>query len=259
MLPKNTSMIVNYKDNGWEVITQRSHGILAAQIAAHWKVKARPARWTETVLAIAEHDDAESELDGENLLTPTGGPLNFSMKNFELAHCQKLSSLTLTKSRYVALLTSLHMDFLYRKDAAEDTEARAFLADQKKLREGWRKALGLSAEEVKKIYSLLEWCDALSLLLCQGQLQPEKRDTEISTGPDGLLYHLRQISENSLTIHPWPFEEKSFTLYFEYRLVRQLQFQNSAGFREAFLKAPVTETVWEMTKTEAPKKRPAKS
>jgi hypothetical protein len=35
-------MIVNYKETGWEVITQRSHGILAAQIALQWQQKQRP-------------------------------------------------------------------------------------------------------------------------------------------------------------------------------------------------------------------------
>jgi hypothetical protein len=251
-------MIVNYKDNGWEVITQRSHGILAAQIAMQWKVKERPQRWTETVMAIAEHDDAEVELDGENLLTETGGPLNFAMKKFDLAHCRELSTLTISKSRYIALLTSLHMDFLYRKEVAENEAAKVFLKEQQKLREGWRKELGMTAEELKKIYTLLEWCDALSLLLCQGQLQPEKRATEISTGPGGVLHHLSQVGETDLTIQPWPFEAKSFDLYFEYRIISQLQFKNNAEFRAAFLAAPVAETVWKMSKTAATKKRPAK-
>lgn len=91
-------MIVNYKETGWEIITQRAHGLLAAQLAFQWRKEDRPVRWVETILAIAEHDDAENELDGENLLTEAGGPLNFSMKTFEVDHCQKLSSLTITKA-----------------------------------------------------------------------------------------------------------------------------------------------------------------
>lgn len=251
-------MIVNYKDNGWEVITQRSHGLLAAQIAMQWKVKERPQRWTETVMAIAEHDDAEVELDGEALLTQTGGPLNFSMKTFDLAHCQKLAMLTLTKSRYIALLTSLHMDFLYRKEATENKEAKLFLKEQQNKREEWRKELGVSNEALKKIYSLLEWCDALSLLLCQDQIQPEKRSIEISSGPGEVLYHLNQIGDNELTVHPWPFEDTPFTVYFECRTISQLQFKNAAEFRTAFLTAPVEEKAWTMRKASATKKRPAK-
>ena len=170
------------------MITQRAHGLLAAQLAMHWREKDRPPRWTETVLAIAEHDDAENELDGEELLTPTGGPLQFSMKKFELAHSRKLSSLTVTKSRYIALLTSLHMQFVYGTFATEDASAKEFLEGQKALQATWRKELGLSKEELLRIYSLLEWCDAFSLLLCKGELQPEKRKLEISTGPDKTMY-----------------------------------------------------------------------
>ena len=80
-------MIVKYTDSGWEVITQRAHGLLAAEIAAQWKHNIRTERWTETLLAIAEHDDAQVELQRTNLLTPQGGPVDFKMNAFEERHC----------------------------------------------------------------------------------------------------------------------------------------------------------------------------
>ena len=245
-------MIVNYKEAGWQVITQRAHGIVAAQIAAHWRLKDRPERWTETLLAIAEHDDAENELDRENLLTPTGGPLNFDMKNFELEHCQKLSSLTIAKSRFIALLTSMHMVFLYQKDEKTDAEAKVFLNEQRKLQAEWRKELGLSAAEADRVYNLLEWCDALSLLICKGEMPPEKRRLEISTGPDGKLYHLSQVGETVLTVQPWPFETKSFEVCFETRLLSRLQFSSSDELREDFQKTPVKEVRWTLKKETIP-------
>jgi hypothetical protein len=30
-------MIVNYKVNGWEIVTQRTHALLAMQLALQWK------------------------------------------------------------------------------------------------------------------------------------------------------------------------------------------------------------------------------
>lgn len=56
-------MIVTYTEGGWQVITQRTHGILAAQIASQWEKIGVHNREIETILAIAEHDDAEVELD----------------------------------------------------------------------------------------------------------------------------------------------------------------------------------------------------
>lgn len=241
-------MIVTYKEDGWHVVTQRAHGILAAQISANWRAKDRPERWTETLLAIAEHDDAEVELDGEKLITPTGGPLNFDMKEFDLEHYEKLTMLMLTKNRYIALLTSLHIEFLNRTEAANNKQCKNFLKEQATLREKWRKALKITEEESLRIYSLLEWCDAFSLLLCQCHLLPENRQLEISTGPDKKMYYLVQIDDETITVDPWPFEAKSFTISFEYRIIQQLQFASSAEFRKAFLKADVEEQIWKVSK-----------
>ena len=101
----------------------------------------------DTLLAIAEHDDAEAELEGENLLTPAGGPLNYDMKWFDKTYCEKLSRLTLSKNRYIALLTSLHMEFLYGREAMNNPEARGFLKQQATLRKEWRSELKISKEE----------------------------------------------------------------------------------------------------------------
>ena len=249
-------MIVNYTEKGWQVITQRAHGMVAAQIAFHWRIKDRPKRWVETLLAIAEHDDAENELDGENLVTDAGGPLNFAMKRFELPHVTKMALMTSTKSRYISLLTSVHMSFLYEKDQGNIEHADTFLKEQKRLQEQWRKELGLSKEEVMVAYDLLEWCDALSLLICKGDMQPEKRGIEISTGPDKKKYQLVQVDDTTLTVSPWPFEIDSFNVTFELRSIPQIQFSSSSEFREAFLRAELTERIWklEAQKVVKPKK-----
>ena len=242
-------MIVVYKENGWEIITQRNHGILAAQIGLHWKFTGRPARWCEIILAIGEHDDVEMELSGENLLTETGGPLDFSMKSFNLDKCQLLARLTITKSRYIALLTSLHMEFLYRKQAKTDAIAASFLKDQKKLRLTLGKELNISEKECERIYGLIEWCDAFSLLLCKGDIQPEHRIIEIGTGPDKQAYNVFQVDEGILSVEPWPFDVDRFLVSYEKRSFAKLKFKSSADFRSEFMKAPVKEAVWELRKS----------
>jgi hypothetical protein len=251
-------MIVSYKENGWNVVTQRSHGLLAAQLAFHWQTRARPARWIETLLAIAEHDDAEIELDGENLLTAAGGPLDYSMKHFDKSRCERLAMLTGVKSRYIALLVSLHMEFLYRDEANVNTEAARFLKEQSKIRKMMESDLGISEKEIEHTYSLLEWCDAFSLLICQGNIPPEHRSTEISTGPDGRPYNVVQWDENVLSVDPWPFETQKFDVYFEYRSIRQLAFQDSAAFRAKFKEAPVNEAHWTILRKPASGKKRSK-
>jgi hypothetical protein len=87
-----------------------------------------------------------------------------------------------------------------------------------------------------------------------------KRKSEISTGPDKKVYHLIQIDEQTLTVDPWPFQEESFSIYFEFRLIPQIQFENSSSFRQAFIDAEVKEIIWKVVKQKiAPTVRKVKS
>lgn len=230
------------------MITQRAHGLLAFQIASKWKHDKTPQRWAEFLLAVAEHDDAEVELDGEELLTEQGGPLNFGMKTFDLANCTRLSEFSLTKSRYIALLTSMHMSFLYQKEAKTNSAAKKFLSTQTALQKKLLHDLKLSKKEAESAYRLLEWCDALSLLLCQSEIQPEGRLVEVSAGPDEKKYQLHALAKDLLTVDPWPFDESPFTVSAESRLIKQLQFKNSAELRSKFHEAEVNELCWTFQK-----------
>ena len=118
--------------------------------------------------------------------------------------------------------------------------------------------LDIDRKEAERIYYLLEWCDAFSLLLCQQQLQPEKRGVEISTGPDGKVYQLFEVGEGKLTVEPWPFEADKFTLSFESREIKQLKFDSSAEFRKVFIEAAVIDNTWEIIKTRGNVRKPAK-
>lgn len=248
-------MIVNYTAGGWEVITQRAHGLLSALIAAQWAHSIRTERWIETLLAIAEHDDAQVELERDDLLTPQGGPIDFKMKVFEQRHCTQTMDFALSKSRYIALLCSMHLEFVYRKECAGNPKAARFLKAQKLLRKQWLKELKLTLAEAERDYRLLEWCDALSLLLCQRENQPEARPVGISNGPDNLAYQLREAEPGVLTIEPWPFAANQFSLYTEVRIIPQLAFKNAGEFREAFCEASVSTRRWQLEKEKPLKKR----
>jgi len=108
-------MIVNYTESGWQIITQRSHGLLAAQICAHWKKDKQPSRWIETLIATAEHDDVYNEFENDNLLNDQGGPINFKNTDFELSYGKRLMAMAETKSAYIALLISRHIQFVHGK------------------------------------------------------------------------------------------------------------------------------------------------
>ncbi|WP_165940057.1 DUF3891 family protein [Dyadobacter psychrotolerans] len=231
-------MIVVYQENGWQIISQRAHGLLAGEICSHWKNENHPERWLETIIATAEHDDAYNEFDEDNvLLNENGGPVNFKMRNFEKEKCDKLISHALTKSRYITLLVARHIRFLYENE--QDSVVKKYCAALQKKETGWMKEIALKAKDLTAAYSILEWCDALSLLICQGLIQPENRSIEISSGPDNKHYKLHSPERYVLNVNPWPFERDQFSVSYESRTISQLTFQNIGQFRNALMEATV--------------------
>ncbi|TLV03472.1 DUF3891 family protein [Dyadobacter luticola] len=229
-------MIVNYTEEGWSIVTQRSHGLLAAQICGRWKKDQQPERWVETLIATAEHDDVNDELTEPEIVHPNGGPKNFKMVPFEPAYCDRLVAKALAKGRYVGILIATHIRFLY----GEQTEAKPYCAALAKKEKIWIKETKTSAAQVKSSYELLEFCDAFSLIICQQLMQPEERLMEISNGPDGKSYQLRMRNPGELIVSPWPFEEDAFQVNYESRTVKQLAFESSEAFRKALESAVIT-------------------
>ncbi|RZM26338.1 MAG: DUF3891 family protein [Pedobacter sp.] len=227
-------MIVNYTVTGWQIITQRSHGLLAAQICAHWRKDRQPERWVETLIAAAEHDDVYNEWENDDLLNESGGPVNFKQTGFKQELAQRLIGMAETKSAYIALLTSRHIQFVH----GDDPKAKDFITGLKKRERDWLKAAGVNRQQVDLAYELVEFCDAFSLLICQDLVQPEGRKIEISSGPDGRAYEM-YASGKGLVVEPWPFELSSFEVSWECRTLSQLSFTGLAEFREQVAKAAV--------------------
>lgn len=222
-------MIVNYSDSGWQIITQRAHGLLAAQICAQWKRTNQPSRWMDTLIATAEHDDVYNEFENDDLLNEMGGPVNFKMTNFRRDYCERQLKMALTKSRYIALLIGRHIQFVHGNDPA----AKEFCKDLNKKERVWLSDTRATKQEIDASYELLEFCDAFSLLICQGLIQPEQRKIEISNGPDGKTYTLFAAADQSLIVEDWPFESDEFKINYESRTLSQLSFKNVAAFKKA--------------------------
>jgi len=235
-------MIVNYLEDGWNIITQRAHGLLAGQICNQWKQKLRPQLRLETIIATIEHDDAFNEFEtDEPLLNKNGGPVNFKMREFEQNKIDKLLHMALTKSRYIGLLISRHIQFLY--EDSENASAKKYCSKLKITDKAWMKEIAVNEQELSEAYAILQWCDALSLLICQQMIQPEGRKIEISKGPGDQCYQLYSPKKNTLTVEPWPFESDQFEIHFESRTITQLVFKNEKVFRETLIDAvPVVNT-----------------
>ena len=227
-------MISLYTEAGWEIVTQRAHGLLAGEICARWRKEDQPEQWVETLMATAQHDDVFSEFERRPLITDLGGPINFKMTDFDESAAQEMLDRGITKSRFTALLHARHIHFTH----GSDPKASNFLKTLGQLEEQWLSESEIKKTAVDQAYELLEFCDAFSLLICQRAIPPEHRRLEISKGPDAKSYYLYHL-DNALAVTPWPFETDHFDIHYESRLIPKLKFSSDASFLKALKAADV--------------------
>ncbi|KAB7732462.1 DUF3891 family protein [Rudanella paleaurantiibacter] len=237
-------MIVTNTNTGWRVIHQQAHGLLAMQLALHWKPQNRPARWHETLAALLEHDDGQDAWEGRNHLTDAGAPLDFHELEYSVEQMKNMIRIGLEKSRWNALMLSMHTTFLYTEKRGEDRALDEFLDQQKTNQTKWRKTYGATVAEARYAYDFLQWCDALSLVLCQDLLQIEERRLEVSKGPDQIPYFIYQRTDGSVGLEPWPFATREFTVHVESYLLTQLAFTDDTELYNALNDAEVEELSW---------------
>ena len=237
-------MIVNQLSNGWEVIFQRAHEMLAMQIAQYWKKEQRPERWAELLSAISEHDNQQEGWGKNRHLTATGAPIDFTLKGFSLEQARGVTEVSKYKSRYVSLLISMHTSYLYESLRGQNKETDQFLDDQLELQSNWMKSLRISKSEATRAYNLLQWNDRCSLVLCKNQLPADERRLEVFEDTEGNTNFIWQRKDKSIGVDPWPFEESEFRVWVESRTLEQLQFKNDEELAQTLLAADVEEKVW---------------
>lgn len=237
-------MIVTQTDTGWQVINQQAHGLLAVQAALHWRVDKRPAHWVETLIALTEHDDGQDPWEDRNHLTTAGAPLHFQILEYSVPQCRKMIQIGLQKSRWNALMMSMHTSFLYEPKRGQNAELDEFLDQQRDNQRKWRKQCRATQPEATYAYEFVQWCDALSLVLCMDQLPPEGRRLEVSVGPDGVSYFILQRTDGSVGMEPWPFDTTEFSVHVETFQLNQLVFKNDKELYNAMQDAPVEVKEW---------------
>ncbi len=245
-------MIVKHTNEGWEIIFQYAHGLLAGQIASQLRHDLRPKLWVETVTAIVEHDDNQLDFDEKSYLTDVGTPLHFTEDESDadktLEQAKRVVESARYKSGWIALLISMHLDNLYSEMAKEHTEFKSFLDEQHKWRKELRKRYKINEKQAKTYYQILLFCDRCSLILCQEQIPSLGRTLEINQTIEGKTYFIKANEQNSLTIEPWCFQDDSFTVSVEVRKIQQVKFESNKEFEKALRNCPLELKEWKFMK-----------
>ena len=246
-------MIVSSHQKGWKIITQRSHGLLAAMIAYQYNIDLPVEIMVPVLVAIAEHDDGVTETLAHQNLTEAGAPRNFSVAegntNTDIIPLLSLIEIGNSKSQLNGLLSSLHLKFLYDGDKRKtDKGLDDFLKDQEQYRTTVLKNLHIDKKFVARLYRFLEWSDAFSLLICLDKIQHFERKMEISKSPDGDMNTVHYKPNKDICVEPWPFRSPLFKVFYEYKILEQLQFNSIEAFNDACKAAKVEQAVFIMQK-----------
>lgn len=228
-------MIVTSHNDGWKIITQRSHGLLSAMLAFQFEIDLPNEIMVPTLIAIAEHDDGVAETEERKNLTDAGAPRHFLVQDgatkTDLKQYQNVMELATSKSQINALLTSMHLKFIFTNHInKKDKQMQTFLKDQEKNRKELLNNLNFDNKFASRLYRFVEWCDAFSLLICMDKIQPEGRKMEISESPDGMINQVFYKEDNLITVTPWPFKQDRFTVFYEYKIIEQLKFTSIEAF-----------------------------
>ena len=246
-------MIVSSHQNGWKIITQRSHGLLAAMIAYQYSIDLPVEVIVPLLVAVSEHDDGVTETLADQNLTAAGAPRSFTVANgnhiTNLTPLRSLMEISNAKSQLNGLLNSLHIKFLYDRDNRKtDKGLDRFLKDQEKYRTAVLKNLHLTKKDADGLYRILEWCDACSLLICLDKIQADEKKMEIAESTDGDMSRVHYKPNKDICVEPWPFKSTSFNVFYEYKIVEQLQFKSIENFNEVCKATKVQQQVFTFSK-----------
>lgn len=240
-------MICNRVEQGWEVVYQRAHAMLAAELIAPWRTDEQPERWTELLTATAQHDNGWQEWEPGKRLTRHGTPLNFTDTPVADLVAQSWRAVRRAKhqSLWTGLLVATHVQHLYRM--REEPEIREMLDELQSRRAAWRRALGVRQVDVDADYAYLLFGDTFSLVLCCRQLPFGERRIEIET-LGGTRYETWQRQDGTLGVDPWPYRLDAFEVGVDVYTLDQLTFASDDALADALDAARPRRVRWMLRK-----------
>jgi Protein of unknown function (DUF3891) len=213
-------MIVRERPDTFLLFGQHEHALMAGEFARRWGE--RPVPFESTVYAVANHDLAWREPDGEVLWNEEKDrPYSFVDYPLHLKLPAQKRGIDRVEARdsYAGCLCSMHYArFLLDAERLEEIEFRDGEFERQR-----RLAQGMSAAELENLernFRLLRLCDGISLFLC---LNEPGGDEDPPPYPEGFVFKGTRFDlvwedGQTLGLDPNPFSE-AFGIEVPYRIV----------------------------------------
>jgi hypothetical protein len=222
-------MIVRHTVDGWEVIYQGAHALLAGQIAQKLSPDVTPRFWTETLAAIIDHDDLKEDFGNNVYLTDLGAPKDFALFKFTATERYTESKRRIAnanrKHRWIGLLAARHVEQLYATERVSRKLA-ALIDSERARRPSALRELNLQEDHLEAAYRIMQWCDRASLILCRSELPAMMRRIEVAALAPGTRSEMWQAEDESVKVSPWPFAAPAFEVSVEVRTLAQMVFKS---------------------------------
>jgi hypothetical protein len=233
-------MIVCDLGDRWQIVMQTDHADLSGDFARRWKE--RGDRSESLAIAAERHDDGWAVWEQAPMCDlQTGKPVNFLDVGVlsHLAFYRAGIAAITEQDPYAGLLVSMHGAGIYRgryglqpelklslaEDAREQVEA--FVAEQESGFDERDAEVGVTPEQRKGDYELLQIYDRMSLLFCMN-------DAQSPSAAEFSGYKFQPDGAGAISIDPFPFEgEERFSLL--RRMLPKARWRHDTEFRKDLL------------------------
>ena len=214
-------MIVREVGEGFVLIRQHDHGLVAGEISRRWGREPWPS--PSTLHAIAQHDLGWRELDQSVLWNDEAGrPHDFLSYPAEPKVRAFGAALDLLEERdpHAALLCSMHYATLMQQSEGE-AEARFRESEIRRQQRLGEELAGTSTGNLEHDLRLLKLCDGLSLFACINE--PGRDTSNPAPYPEGFVLDGEEFvpewaDNRTLRVRPDPFVEP-FEVGLPYRVL----------------------------------------
>jgi hypothetical protein len=230
-------MIVCDLGDRWQVVMQTDHADLSGELARRWTE--RTDRSASLAVAAERHDDGWAVWEQAPMCDPQlRKPLNFLDVGVlsHLAFYRAGIAAITEQDPYAGLLVSMHGAGIYRgrygaqpdltltfaDDAREEVDA--FVAEQENAFEARDAEVGVTADQRRHDYELLQVFDRMSLLFCTN-------DALAPPAAEFAGYRFEPVGEGVVQMSPFPFDGREQCFSLLRRLLPKTQWTDSEAFR----------------------------